>query len=123
MAETAIKMFAGINHARQQEVTDADYQLARHRLFKEVAFFGITEMWTESVCTFHCELGGTMDPSELLNSRDNGKLGSKSGDEELLSPEAKAFMDKIMVRENEMYADAKRLFLERARRCGCLEAQ
>jgi hypothetical protein len=120
MAETTIKMLAGINQAKRREVTDEDYQLARHRLFKEVAFFGITEMWTESVCTFHCELGGVTDPSELLNSRDNGKLGSKRGDEELLSPKAKAFMDKVMARENEIYADAKRVFLERAGRCGCL---
>lgn len=120
MAETQIKMLAGINQAKVQNVTDEEYELARHRLFKEAAFFGITEMWTESVCTFHCELGGETDPSELLNSRDNGKLGSQEGDDNLISPAAREFLDRVMARENQLYSDAKAIFIERARRCGCL---
>lgn len=115
---SAIKMLSGWGYDQPRAPNKADYALARYRLLFQAVFFGIAELWRESVCTFHCEVGGKIRESELLNTRDNGQIGMKGPIE--LSETTKRHLDKVLEDEMKLYDEAKTLFLERAKNCGCL---
>ena len=94
--------------------------MARQHLFNETLFFGLTEHWATSVCTFHCELGGDARESEFLNTRDNG--GVTKDQLTGIKPEVRSFLDGLLGEEYRLYEDAQKVFLRRAEKCGCLRA-
>lgn len=117
--DAAIKLLSGhFYEVRRMPMTDEHIQLARRRLFNETVFYGLTDMWKESVCTFHCELGGQAMESEYLNTRSNGNMSrDKLGG---IHPRVMKFLDGLLEQEKLLYEDARRRFLERAGKCGCL---
>ncbi|KAI9003350.1 hypothetical protein DFJ74DRAFT_434872 [Hyaloraphidium curvatum] len=119
-AAATTKTLAGFRFDSAHPLTPGEFSLAKRRLFGEAAFFGITERWNETVCTFHCELGGEADPSELVNTRDNGRFSP--ADAAALSEEVKEHFGRVLAQEEELYAEAVRRFEERARRCRCWTA-
>lgn len=128
---------------------DELYRRARDVLFHKVAWYGITDMWNESVCLFHAELGGAPRLSDVrtgaLPARPPARLlrwacrpsqrvrrcwltpawqtlNSRPGTppESGLDPDAVA-----SIREHErwdirLYKEAHRRFVTRAKRHNCL---
>jgi hypothetical protein len=129
-------------------ILDILLPLALQHLFSPlVKFYGITELWNQSICTFHCELGGegkilplslsfllpspsfflhvnlflfTARDSEYLNTRDNGKLKSEEME---ISSSIRDTLQELLKWDIELHRIAKRRFLERALKCGCLDVQ
>jgi len=119
-SNAALNMLVGFYFETKRTISDKNLAIARTRLLNETVFFGLTDMWTESVCTFHCELGGETMPSEMINTRDNG--GFKR--EQLvagLKPAVLEILDRNLEKEYRLFEEAKDVFLKRAKRCGCLE--
>ena len=119
-SNVALNMLAGFHFETKRKLSDNDFARARIRLLNQTVFFGLTDMWKESVCTFHCELGGETMPSEMINTRDNG--GFKK--EQLvagLKPAVLEIVDRNLAREYRLFEEAREIFLDRAKRCGCLD--
>ena len=120
VATAALSMLAGFFPETVRTFNDNDFVRARRRLLNETVFFGLTDMWKESVCTFHCELGGQIRENELVNTRDNGGFRRELLDG--LKPRVKEILERNLALEYRLFDEAKIIFLQRASKCGCLNA-
>lgn len=119
LSQSAINMLSGYFPETKKVLNENDFLRAKTRLFNEIIFYGITDRWDETVCTFHCEFGGEALPSEFINTRDNGQV-QKEQLTALLTPKVKAWLDQVQARENKLFDEANSRFEARAKKCGCL---
>lgn len=124
-ASAAIKMLAGYRAEDiDVAINETLLEVASKRLYGPMMkFIGITELWTQTICTFHCELGGEVHASEYLNTRANGLFGELGGGENnknQLTEKARARLEEATRLENRLYDEARKKFEARARACGCM---
>ena len=112
------RMLAGRFYIRSPPLQPDEMETVERRLLEETAFYGITDLYEETICVFHCELGTKMGPGELLNTRDNGRVKKDAG--ELLSLETRRHLERIQADEIRIYNKARKRFEERAKKCGCM---
>jgi len=60
-------------------LTDADIELAVHRVRFGFAFVGILEEWSQTVCLFHKMFGGSCRPDEAMRYRQGAKRRKDGG--------------------------------------------
>lgn len=92
-------------------LSEADGQLAKQRL-TQLAFVGLTEEWSLSVCLLHALFGGECSTAELENSR---PTGNSDVSEDEASDAYGGFVDAL---DNDLYETGRRIFHERLRDFG-----
>eukprot|EP00188_Purpureofilum_apyrenoidigerum_P004499 Plantae.Rhodophyta-Purpureofilum_apyrenoidigerum.ctg5124.p1 GENE.Plantae.Rhodophyta-Purpureofilum_apyrenoidigerum.ctg5124~~Plantae.Rhodophyta-Purpureofilum_apyrenoidigerum.ctg5124.p1 ORF type:complete len:372 (+),score=55.76 Plantae.Rhodophyta-Purpureofilum_apyrenoidigerum.ctg5124:1176-2291(+) len=104
------KMLTQYDCAGSVAVEKISLGTAKHNL-KSLDFFGITEEWAASVRMFHCQFGGEVRASEMLNSRP----GDYSNDEH---EEVLEYVRNVEKLDMQLYDYATDLFHKRMK---CLE--
>ena len=96
-------------------------------------WWGITDYWEISVCTFHCKFGGTTTDTELHNTRPAGAsvfetttlkdLPFKIPTVGEVIPNTTEYVEMHYMYRNDviLYSELLKLFWKRADLCGCVK--
>jgi hypothetical protein len=97
-------------------------------------WWGISDYWDVSICTFHCKFGGTAVDSEMQNSRSanvQNQMSLKTREdfssklpllEDIITNETQ-YVDEHYKNDMIFYAKLLDLFWERAEWCGCSQVE
>ena len=129
LKKTQIRFYSQLQFtAGTSDVTDVDHAFDKI-IQKEFVWWGITDFWSTSVCLFHCELGGSTSPNELVNTRSSARMKNLSSIEEILPKQyhRSSYIPNITTYVNQIYPEDIKLyyskvlpeFQRRVSVCGC----
>mmetsp|Transcript_12400 Transcript_12400/g.37841 ORF Transcript_12400/g.37841 Transcript_12400/m.37841 type:complete len:376 (+) Transcript_12400:111-1238(+) len=107
------KMLSGYSCAGNVQADALNTETAKANLWR-LDFFGITDFWNLSVRLFHCQFGGDLRESELLNSRPGAY-------NESVSQQTLDYVRNVEKLDMEIYRYAVDLFMKRVDCLKCSE--